>query len=146
MHPRRMWREVLGASAVLRGRATARCLEVEAALADAGPRDLVYLDPPYEGTSTGRDGRYHQGFDRVRLIALLGALDRRGVPFLLSYDGRSGGKTYGQPLPEGLGLVRLDLRAGRSSQATLLGRALETVESLYVSRALLPVTEVPGAP
>lgn len=145
MHPARMRRELLGASALLRGRAVARGAEVDVALADAGPADLVYLDPPYEGTSTGRDRRYHRGFERARLIELVAGLHRRGVPVLLSYDGRSGATTYGPPLPETLHLVRFELAAGRSSQATLLRRADLTVESLYVSRSLVEHRETPGA-
>jgi len=58
------------------------------------------------------------------------------IPFLLSYDGRCGTRSYGEPLPAGLRLTHLELEAGRSSQATLAGRAEHTVESLYMSPAL----------
>jgi DNA adenine methylase len=128
--------EIEGASALLRGKARARVLPFEEALADATASDLVYLDPPWQGTSTGRDRRYHEGLDRQRLIEELEDLNRRGVPFLLSYDGRHGTKTYADPLPTALA-VRLELAAGRSAQATLLGRTEQTVESLYVSEELL---------
>jgi len=137
MQPAKMRRQVEGVSALLKGHANARALQFEDALKDATDADLVYLDPPWEGTSTGRDRRYHEGLDRERLIAALDNLNRRGVPVLLSYDGRCGEKTYGLPLPGGLGLVHLELHAGRSSQATLLGRVDETVESLYVTESLL---------
>ncbi len=49
----------------------------------------------------------------------------------------TGERTYGPPLPAALGLSRLLLDAGTSSQATLLGRAEKTVESLYLSPGLL---------
>jgi DNA adenine methylase len=62
------------------------------------------------------------------------------VPALLSYDGRHGDRRYGSYLPEDLGLVRFELIAGRSSQATLLNRRATTVESLYVSASLLHET------
>lgn len=87
------------------------------------------------GVTNGNDRRYHQGLDRGRLAAALEDLNRRGIPYLLSYDGRSGEKTYGDPLPPELG-ERLELQAGRSAQGTLNGRDLNTVESLYVSWAL----------
>ena len=51
-------------------------------------------------------------------------------------DGRSGDKTYGKELPEYLGLKRILIPAGRSSQATLLGKNQQTIESLYISNKL----------
>jgi len=137
MRPSKMRQELHGASNLLRGRADVAALSFEEAIAHAVPSDLIYMDPPWEGTSTGRDRRYHAGLNRERLVHALDDLNRRGVPVLLSYDGRCGEKSYGSPLPDGLGLVRLELHAGRSSQATLLGRTEHTVESLYVSEALL---------
>jgi DNA adenine methylase len=136
--PIMMKRAIQGAAALLAGRAEARACDFEEALAAATAEDLVYMDPPYQGVSGSRDTRYHQGLDRSRLVAALAALVKRRVPLLLSYDGRCGEKTYGESLPDTLGLVRLEVRAGRSSQATLNGRAEETVESLYVSPAAVP--------
>jgi len=57
--------------------------------------------------------------------------------FAVSYDGRTGQKRFGTDLPESLGLVRLEIKAGRSSQATLLGRRDITYESLYLSPTLV---------
>lgn len=137
MRPAKMRREITGASALLAGRTTISAGDFETAIALATPDDLVYLDPPYMGTSSGRDRRYHRGLDRERLIAALDGLNRRGVPFLLSYDGRCGNTVYGPPLPASLEMEQIELRAGRSSQATLLGRSDVTFESLYVSKRLL---------
>lgn len=136
MRPQKMRLQVLGASALLRGRAEVRNGDFVTTLADATPRDLVYMDPPYEGTSTGVDRRYHQGMARARLIQQLEELNRRGVPWLLSYDGQCGNKRYGEYLPEHVHGERMELIAGRSSQATLNGLAETTIESLYLSRAL----------
>jgi DNA adenine methylase len=137
MRPEKMRHEILGVAGLFAGRAEAVACRFEEALQAAGPRDLVYLDPPWEGTSTGRDRRYHEGLERERLVAALEGLVARDVPYLLSYDGRSGAKTYGEPLPSSIGARRFELYAGRSSQATLLGRSDQTVESLYVSERLL---------
>jgi DNA adenine methylase len=134
--PERVAREIAAASALLKGRITVRAADFADTLADAGPRDLVYLDPPYQGTSLGRDARYAAGLAPERLIEMLSSLVGRRVPFLLSYDGQLGDRVYGAPLPASLGLVRRALAAGRSSQATLLGRDEETIESLYLSPAL----------
>ncbi len=136
MRPEKMRREIAAASSLLAGRTAVLAADFEAALVGAGRRDLVYLDPPWEGVTVGGDPRYHQGLARERLLDALAALDRRGVPFLLSYDGRCGDRRYGAPLPRSLGLRRRELPAGRSSQSTLAGRAEVTVESLYLSRAL----------
>ena len=94
------------------------------------------MDPPYLGTSIGRDKRYHRQLRREDLIVGLEDFRRRSVPFALSYDGMTGGREYGPPLPESLGLTRLLLHAGTSSQSTLSGRNEETVESLYLTPGL----------
>jgi DNA adenine methylase len=56
--------------------------------------------------------------------------------YAVSYDGRTGDKIHGQQIPDSLRLRRFDLPAGRSAQATLLGRDDVTFESFYVSPAL----------
>jgi DNA adenine methylase len=137
MHPNKMRDEILGASAIFTRRTTAICADFEIAIAEASNDDVIYMDPPYEGTSAGGDKRYHQGLDRNRLIRVLADLNKRGIPFLLSYDGRCGEKMYGAELPEFLNLMRIELNAGRSSQSTLNGRTDVTIESLYVSNNLI---------
>jgi DNA adenine methylase len=136
MQPRKMAGELLGAHNLLRGCATTFVGDAEDCTREAGPEDLVYMDPPWQGTTEGADKRYHQGFARARLEDLLANLNEREVPWMLSYDGRSGERTYGTSLPSALWGARLDLHAGRSSQATLTGRVKETVESLYISASL----------
>lgn len=136
MRPDTMRRQLAGVARLLGDRARTFAGDAERCLAAAGPDDLVYLDPPWQGTTEGADPRYHQGFARARLEALLGDLNRRRVPWLLSYDGRSGERVYGEPLPPALWGAHLELPAGRSSQATLSGRAVQTIESLYVAPAI----------
>lgn len=139
MQPTKMRREILGAHALLGTRARTSSLDFEQVLAETSSSDLVYMDPPYEGTTVGRDKRYVQQVARARLERSLASLVERRVPFLLSYDGSTGGRSYGPPLPERLGLLRLGLVAGPSSQATLNGRRELTIESLYVSPAIAPI-------
>jgi DNA adenine methylase len=124
------------ASATLTG-SRATVADYREVLAGATARDVAYLDPPYEGVSTARDHRYVAGLPRAEFIAALAAAVARGTSFLASYDGRTGDRVYGDPLPADLGLVHLHLDAGVSSQATLNGSAEATVESLYVSPALV---------
>ena len=143
MHPDKMTSAMFGTSSVLRGMAQFRVGDWQETSADAGPSDFVYLDPPYFGTSISRDRRYHQQLARAELVAGLEDLRRRNVPFALSYDGTTGGRGYGPPLPKELGLTRLLLQAGTSSQATLCGRHEQTVESLYVTPGLAePVSDI----
>lgn len=134
VHPDRLRVQARRVSALLQGRSEVHDSEFTALLAQANEHDLVYLDPPWEGTTTGADKRYHSGLATADLVATLRRLDAAGVPFVLSYDGRCGTRQYGTPLPEDLRLRRVELAAGRSSQATLLGRSSETFESLYLSR------------
>ena len=136
MRPEKMAAAVLGVSRTLRGRTEFRVGDWRETAAQAGPGDFVYMDPPYLGTSIGRDKRYHQQVTQEELCEGLGELVDRGVPFALSYDGMTGGREYGPPLPDTLGLTRLLLHAGTSSQSTLSGRKEETVESLYVTPGL----------
>lgn len=143
MQPEKMARAILGASTVLRGRTEVRHGDWLATTADAGPRDFNYMDPPYLGTTIGRDKRYAEQLPFERLVDGLKVLLGRGVPFALSYDGQTGEKVYGPPLPDELGLTRLLLHAGKSSQATLSGRDEDTIESLYLSPGLgEPTAEV----
>ena len=134
--PERMRKNVLGAHDLLTGKTQALSADYSSLLALATPSDLVYMDPPYQGTSGSRDQRYYQQLDLERFIEELAALRSRGVPFIISFDGRSGTKTYGPNLPKFLNLTRLEIHAGRSAQATLNGADDETYESLYLSPEL----------
>lgn len=137
---------LLAAAALLAGRTEVTCRDYAAVLADCGPGDVVYLDPPYQGVSGRRDGRYACGIDHAGFCDRLADLGRRGVPHLVSYDGRTGDKGFGPPLPASLGLTRVELPAGRSAQATLLGRDAATVESLYLSPGWPGSAGEPAAP
>jgi DNA adenine methylase len=132
VHPERVRAAARAAAALLGGRVALREGDLAEQLGDAGPGDLVYLDPPYAGTTYGANRRYQQGLPTERLVAVVAALRRRGAAVLLSYDGALGARDYGAPLPGWLGLERIELDAGRSAQATLLGRSERTHESLYL--------------
>lgn len=133
MRPGRMADAVRGASALLRGRTEVRAGDWLQTTDDARPNDFLYMDPPYLGTSEGRDKRYAEQMSQERLTAGLRVLRERKLRFALSYDGSSGGREYAPPLPPDLQLTRLQLRAGRSSQSTLNGGSAETIESLYLT-------------
>lgn len=58
------------------------------------------------------------------------------VDFIISYDGCCGEKQYGKEIPKELGLRKVMLNAGLSSQSTLLGKKEITYEALYISQGL----------
>ncbi|MCV2873229.1 DNA adenine methylase [Defluviimonas sp. WL0050] len=147
MRPEKMREAVLGVSSLLRGRTEFRVGDWLETTADATTQDFIYMDPPYLGTSVGPDKRYHQQMTQEPLIEGLASLNDRSIPFALSYDGMTGDKEYGPPLPDHLRMTRLLLHAGTSSQATLSGRKAETVESLYMSEGLAePTPEIIRGP
>ena len=140
--PETMRKRILGASHLLKGKTDLSGMDYREALAYATPSDIVYMDPPYRGVCEGKDRRYTGtlSFDADAFVDALHTLNERRVPFIVSYDGRTGQKTFGEALPDVLDLVRLELDVGRSSQATLLGRDANTFESLYLSPALVSLS------
>ena len=98
--------------------------------------DVVYMDPPYQGVCASRDNRYFSGIDFNDFVECVDDLNRRGIDFIISYDGTCGDKQYGIDLPEELGLRKIMLNAGLSSQSLLLGKKETTVEALYLSHHL----------
>ena len=131
--PREMKRRLLAVHGILADRTRLTSWGYERVLRKCTPADLVYMDPPYQGTCGPRDRRYWGRFSHGEFCGELEKLNQRRVPFILSYDGRLGRRMYGQDVPESLGLHRIVIRAGRSTQSTLLGRADDTYESLYLS-------------
>jgi DNA adenine methylase len=136
MRPDKMEKAMRFASCLLKGKTTLFCGDFKDCIASARPGDLIYMDPPYQGTTYGRDKRYAAQLKRDYLVDVLRDINARDIPFILSYDGQTGDKVYADPLPNDLADC-LAIYAGRSSQATLAGRVENTVESLYVSKSLL---------
>lgn len=137
-NPKSMRSEIVTVSRLLRGRTTITSRDYRQMLdCISADTDFVYMDPPYQGTSSSRDPRYYEGLHVDDLASFLEQLNRRGVRYALSYDGHKAGKTYGVELPQELRLQRVEINAGRSSQSTLLGRLHTTYESLYLSPALV---------
>lgn len=133
-NPKKMSVSIHSVSSLLKGRTRVICGDFKKTIEDAGINDFVYMDPPYHGTTYGKDKRYFTQLERESLIDGISGLNAKSIPFLLSYDGMTGDTVYGEPLPDNLEMRRLLIDAGRSSQATLNGNHSTTFESLYVSK------------
>jgi DNA adenine methylase len=136
MRPEKMRNAMRGASELLKGRTVVRTGDWTVTTADARNGDFIYLDPPYMGTSIGRDLRYAEQMTQERLIVGLENVLERKLSVALSYDGSTGEKVYGPPLPDYLEMTQTFIHTGRSTQSTLSGKADETIESLYLSSDL----------
>jgi len=142
--PETMRENIFGVSALLKGRSVISSLEYKDVLSNVNEDDVVYMDPPYQGVCGDGDLRYFAGIAYGEYVSALGELNERQIRYAVSYDGRTGNKTFGKVLPDSLLLTLIELEAGRSTQATLLGRDSITVESLYLSPRL--ATEVSALP
>jgi DNA adenine methylase len=137
MKPESMRQNIFGVSALLSKKTTITAIDFRDAIKNAKEDDLIYMDPPYQGTSFTKDKRYFNGLSYEELVETLSSMNERGFSFIISYDGITGEKTHGKRLPAHLCLKHLHIHAGRSSQATLLGKNHETIESLYLSPSLV---------
>lgn len=134
--PKTLTPNVFAISYYLKGRTEFMSKDYREVLEETRPGDVVYMDPPYQGVSNVRDSRYFSGIDYHDFVEAIERLNRRGVDFLISYDGMCGDRQYGEDLPKELGLQKVLLNAGLSSQSTLLGKKEVTYEALYISRGL----------
>ncbi|MFL5807264.1 MAG: Dam family site-specific DNA-(adenine-N6)-methyltransferase [Roseiflexaceae bacterium] len=129
-------KDIYAASRILKGKAELLTGDYKTILQRTSIQDLVYMDPPYQGVSQSQNTRYFEGLPIGDFVNALDNLNSRDISYIVSYDGRTGGKSFGTLLPSFLELEHIEIMAGRSSQATLLGREEPTYESLYISPAL----------
>jgi len=92
--------------------------------------DFVYFDPPYAGNRQ----RYIEDLDLDRFFSTLEDLNRRGVKWVLSFDGWRGTKDLTHAVPESLFKRQLLLASGNSPVNKVLNGPVERVEeSLYLN-------------
>jgi DNA adenine methylase len=135
-NPKNLARNVYMISSLLKGKTEFMSNDYREVTKNAKSGDIVYMDPPYQGVCTSRDCRYFSGIDFNEFVDCVEDLNRRGIDFIISYDGTCGDKQYGHDLPAELGLKKVMLNAGLSSQSLLLGKKETTREALYLSRNL----------
>lgn len=137
MRPNTMRKNIVNVSSLLSGITMLSSIDFSEVVKKAKENDLVYMDPPYQGTSFTRDHRYLNGLTYDDFVDVLKEMNEKNTSYIISYDGKTGEKSHGKSLPKPLSLKHLHVKAGRSSQATLLGGNDETIESLYLSPALV---------
>jgi DNA adenine methylase len=136
-NPGLMREDILRVSSLLKGKIQLFSKSYEDILDSASSSDLVYMDPPYQGTGKNGGFNYAGNIEFDNFVCSLINLNKRKIPYILSYDGRTENKTYGQILPDELNLTNIEINVGRSSQATLLNRSENTYEALFLSPALM---------
>lgn len=144
MNPDTMEQHILHTSQLLKGKAKIFTGDYFEVLKLAKPDDIVYMDPPYQGVCNSREPRYLNGLSFDKFAKVLEYLNENNISYIVSYDGRTGSKTFGKMLPDSLHLKHVEVAAGRSSQATLLGRDDYTYESLYISPTLVSRCNIEG--
>lgn len=140
--PAKLSPNLFAVAQLLAGRTSFSSLDYREVFRTAQKGDVLYMDPPYQGVSEVRDSRYFSGVPFAEFVEALHVLNRKGVDFLISYDGVCGDRGYGEDLPEDLQCKKFMLCAGLSTQATFLGKAEMTFEALYVSKGL--ASDVPN--
>lgn len=135
-NPKNLARNVFLISSYLKDKTDFSSVDYREVTRNARRGDVVYMDPPYQGVCSSRDCRYFSGIDFNDFVECVDDLNRRGIDYIISYDGTCGDKQYGIDLPEELGLRKIMLNAGLSSQSLLLGKKETTVEALYLSHHL----------
>lgn len=97
---------------------------------NAKPGDIVYLDPPYFHTK----GRYFGAIDFNKFLDYLYDLNKRGVKYMLSFDGKRGDKDYTVEIPKELYKRHVFIPSGNSTFKKVIDKETEKVfESLYLN-------------
>lgn len=92
--------------------------------------DLVYLDPPYADSHH----RYIKDLDVEKFFQELDELTKKGVLWVLSFDGSRASRTYFDGVPKGLYKRKFDVSNGNSAVSGVLNKKIESVtESLYLN-------------
>lgn len=129
MHPERFAKSVAAWSPRLQG-VRFVCQDYEASVVESRPGDFVYFDPPYAGNQQ----RYTQNLDCERFFTVLEGLNRRGVRWALSFDGRRGTRDLTYAVPRELYRRQVYLASGNSAVHKVLNGPVEAVqESLYLN-------------
>ena len=85
MRPGIMRRQILGVHVLLSGKTRLSTADFRKVISESGQEDLIYMDPPYQGTSFTRDHRYYNGLRYAEFIEALRAMNDAGLSYIVSY-------------------------------------------------------------
>lgn len=106
------------------------CKDYKTLTKNAKKGDLIYLDPPYFHTK----GRYFGAINFKDFIKYLEELNKKGIKYILSFDGQRGDKSYTVQLPKKLYKRHIYLHSGNSTFRKVQDKKIEQVyESLYLN-------------
>lgn len=92
--------------------------------------DLIYLDPPYFHTK----GRYYGTIDFNAFLEYLESLNKKGVKYVLSFDGKRGDDNYTVAIPQELYKRHEFIASGNSSFKKVMNKEnTQVYESLYMN-------------
>lgn len=100
--------------------------------ASATAGDFIYLDPPYYHTV----GRYYgtKSIDFDEFVLFLKKLNRRGIKYMISFDGKRGDTDYTVNLPKELYKRHKFIASGNSSFKKVMDKESQQVyESIYMN-------------
>ena len=104
------------------------CADFNDTLSTSTKKDIVYLDPPYQNTK----GMYSCKLNTDSLFECLENLNTRGVRWIMSYDGKSGGIDKTCDIPLELYKKHEYIQSGISSFKRIVTKEKSMVyESLY---------------
>lgn len=100
-------------------------------LENAGQNDFVFLDPPYGGTK----GRYTKNeFNVLEFYEQLEKLNRKGVSWMLTFDGNAGDREYDFVLPDEIYKTKFFIQTGNSPFTKLMKTSLDQInEAVYTN-------------
>ena len=92
--------------------------------------DLIYLDPPYFHTK----GRYYGTINFDTFLTYLEQLNRKGIKYMLSFDGIRGEDDFTVELPKELYKRHEFIPSGNSSFKKVMDKeSVQVLESLYLN-------------
>ena len=92
MKPATMRRNIIEVSRLLAEKTVIYSVDFQEVAHRAKAKDLVYMDPPYQGTSNTRDHRYFNGVTYDVFVDALLEMNKRQISYIVSYDGNTGKK------------------------------------------------------
>lgn len=98
MKPNTIRRNILNISHLLGNKTSIQSVDFRKVAYKARELDLVYMDPPYQGTSFTRDHRYFNGLTYDSFVEALSEMNEKDISFIISYDGVTGNKQHGKSL------------------------------------------------